>query len=225
MLVISPHLDDAVLSCGNLLASRPGSTVLTVFAGAPHHAAEPVTPWDAACGFRNAHEAIGARRAEDRAALSLLGAQPLWLEFCDSQYGETPPVEELRDALKELLLGLGDEMVLYPMGLYHSDHLLVHDASRAALRSLPGARFLVYEDALYRGMKGVLQQRLAAFAAHGCRATPARLACDAGTAALKARAVQAYASQLRAFGAGGYDDAAQPERFWTLDDSEAQHAA
>lgn len=32
----------------------------------------------------------------------------------------------------------------------------------------------------------------------------------------KQRAVQCYASQLRAFGPNGYDDVLAPERFWTL---------
>lgn len=35
LLVVSPHLDDAVLSCGCWLASRPGAAVVTVFAGRP----------------------------------------------------------------------------------------------------------------------------------------------------------------------------------------------
>jgi len=34
-LVISPHLDDAVFSCRQLLAQAPGSVVVTVFAGIP----------------------------------------------------------------------------------------------------------------------------------------------------------------------------------------------
>ena len=34
---------------------------------------------------------------------------------------------------------------------------------------------------------------------------------------LKQRAVQAYASQLRGFGPGGYDDLARPERYWRLE--------
>jgi hypothetical protein len=78
-------------------------------------------------------------------------------------------------------------------------------------------RVLFYEDALYRGLPGVLQRRLAALAAAGHAATPARLPADAGDAAAKRRALRCYASQLRAFGEGGYDDAFQPERFWRLE--------
>jgi len=48
--VISPHLDDAVFACGELLAARPGSVVITVLAGRPPRDL-PLTPWDAASGF------------------------------------------------------------------------------------------------------------------------------------------------------------------------------
>ena len=35
VVVLSPHLDDAVLGCGRLLSAHPGATVVTVYAGAP----------------------------------------------------------------------------------------------------------------------------------------------------------------------------------------------
>jgi LmbE family N-acetylglucosaminyl deacetylase len=35
IVVLSPHLDDAVLSCGVLLAANGGARVVTVFAGMP----------------------------------------------------------------------------------------------------------------------------------------------------------------------------------------------
>ena len=35
VVVVSPHLDDAVLGCGRFLAVHPGATVVTVFAGNP----------------------------------------------------------------------------------------------------------------------------------------------------------------------------------------------
>jgi hypothetical protein len=65
-------------------------------------------------------------------------------------------------------------------------------------------------------MPGLLQQRLAAMAQAGIRATPARVA-SAPDGTLKRQAVQAYASQLRAFGEGGFADVEQPERCWRLE--------
>jgi hypothetical protein len=35
LVVISPRLDDRVLSCGELLATRPGAVRITAFAGRP----------------------------------------------------------------------------------------------------------------------------------------------------------------------------------------------
>jgi LmbE family N-acetylglucosaminyl deacetylase len=219
MLVISPHLDDAVFGCARLLAARPGSTVLTLFAGTPADGAQ-LTPWDARCGFGSAEEAMAVRRREDRAALALLGATPHWLDFCDSQYGQTPTPAALAAAVRRVVQDLSPHSVLFPLGLYHSDHLLAHDACMAALRDTGIAAF-AYEDALYRGMPGQLQQRLAALAAQRTQATPVRLALG-GSDELKAQAVRAYDSQLRSFGAGGYEDTAQPERCWRLDAAPAE---
>ncbi len=74
--VLSPHLDDAVfscgvLSCGDLIAASGEAVVATVCAGVPP-SAETLTEWDAVCGFGSARQAITARREEDRAALSTL---------------------------------------------------------------------------------------------------------------------------------------------------------
>ncbi|WP_280156400.1 PIG-L family deacetylase [Piscinibacter sp. XHJ-5] len=217
-LVISPHLDDAVLSCGRCLAAHPGSIVVTVFAGTPRDAGRR-TDWDARCGFGDAAQALAVRREEDALALSRLGAAAHWLEFADSQYGETPSTDDLGRALLRVIADVRPGLVLYPLGLYHSDHLLAHQASRAALSAWPALVGAAYEDSPYRGLRGLLQQRLAALAAGGVCATPARLAAHDEHAQRKRTAIEAYASQLRAFGTGGLDDAALPERFWTLDEA------
>lgn len=214
-VVISPHLDDAVFGCGAWLAAHPGSTVVTLFAGAPPDG-HMLTSWDARCGFVDANSAMATRRDEDRRALVRLGATPLWMDFCDSQYGHTPTLDEISRALQEAMHAHAAALVLFPLGLYHSDHLLAHAACRQALASVQ-AKAMVYEDALYRGTPGCLQHRLAELEAQQVQATPARTSpVDVTIAQAKAEALQAYASQLRGFGPGGYEDAAQPERFWRL---------
>lgn len=220
-VVISPHLDDAVLGCANLLAAAPGSLVVTVFAGCPADRGRS-TDWDRSCGFASAAEAIAARRAEDRAALTLLGARATWLDFCDAQYDEPATPDAIGDALARVLREHAGATVLYPIGLFHSDHLLAHRAAIAALRLLPAAAAsaLAYEDVPYRSIDGVLQQRLAALAAAQVQATPAEpdvAPSDPGRQRLKQRAIAAYASQLGPFGPGGLDDAKRPERFWRID--------
>lgn len=214
-LLISPHLDDAVFGCGQWLSAHPGTRVATVFAGLPADASLR-TDWDAQCGFGDARAAMLARREEDRAALSLLGCEPCWLDFGDSQYGATPTQEAVALALSALLRQQDeDEPFVFPLGLFHSDHRLVHEACMAAWRRCPRPA-LLYEDALYRGMPGLLQRRLAELQQQGLELTPARES-PPEAAALKARAVRCYASQLRAFGPGGWDDTARPERRWSFD--------
>ena len=48
-VVLSPHLDDAVLSVGRFLAASPGTVVITVFAGIPGGLG--LTRYDRSCGF------------------------------------------------------------------------------------------------------------------------------------------------------------------------------
>ena len=73
IIVISPHLDDAVFSCGNLIAASHAAMVVTVFAGEP--APAPGAPeWDLAAGFSSGAQAVRARRQEDGRALRRLGA-------------------------------------------------------------------------------------------------------------------------------------------------------
>ena len=88
--LLSPHLDDAVLSCGGLIARWINRgydvTVLTIFAGDPPPG--PLSPfaqelhsrWDQADG------AVASRRAEDRIACGRLGASVAHLAFPDALY-------------------------------------------------------------------------------------------------------------------------------------------
>src|SRR4051812_5407345 len=136
LLVVSPHLDDAVLGCGQLLFRQPGATVVTVFAGRPP-AGTALTEWDAASGFSPGDDVVGARRAEDRAALELLGAEPYWLDHLDSQYGASPSVTEVAASLGAVVTTLTPSTVVIPLGLFHSDHALAHAACLYVLRERP----------------------------------------------------------------------------------------
>jgi LmbE family N-acetylglucosaminyl deacetylase len=215
IVAISPHLDDAVLSCGRLLATQPGSVVVTVFAGMPRDASQQ-TDWDRCCGFENAAQAVAERRDEDRLALAALQARPCWLDFADSQYGESPPLSEVSMALGAALSELGTEALLMPLGLFHSDHVLAHEAVLMALPDLPSRPLLLYEDVPYRRLRGLVQQRLAGLARAGWCATPA-MGASGDAAQPKARAVQAYASQLRCLRARRLLDAETAERYWQLE--------
>jgi LmbE family N-acetylglucosaminyl deacetylase len=218
-LVISPHLDDAVFGCGRLLAQAPGSIVATVFAGIPPRAM-PTPPWDRDAGFNSAHEAVQARRAEDRHALSILRAEPHWLDFLDDQYECAVPDEALLDALRSLLDAHAQMGVLAPAGLFHRDHLRVQRAMLALLGEQPTTRrWFFYEEALYRCKEGLMEQRLAHWEAQGWTAQPAALvdedATD-GSALMKAQAVRAYRSQIALFRPDTLLDLERAECYWRL---------
>ncbi|MES3021296.1 MAG: PIG-L family deacetylase [Pseudomonadota bacterium] len=224
-LVVSPHLDDGVFSCGELIAHLPGTIVATVLAGIP--AASPrVTGWDAAAGFDSAARAVASRRGEDRAALALLRARPRWLDFFDGQYARSPTWDALVDGLDALLGAEQPHTVLFPAGLCHPDHVFVHRALLAVRGRRPQGNWLMYEDALYRCLPGLMQRRLLALARQGLVATPVP-AAPAGKLEIKRAAVACYPSQLRALvsHARGYADAFAPERYWRIESAAASAGA
>jgi len=215
---VSPHLDDAVLGCGALLAAHPGAVVITALAGGPP-SWDTVTPWDAACGFAPGEDVIAARRAEDREALHHLGASPLWLDHRDAQYGGPPTLDELRRDLEQTLSTLGPDRLLIPLGLFHSDHLAVAEASIPLVRSLSSVTVHAYEDVPYRGLAGLVPRALSRLAEHGIRAERVSLPVPEEALERKRRAVHCYRSQLRGLsteGRAGFEDAFRPEGHWRL---------
>ena len=217
LLVVSPHLDDAVFGCGEVLASHPGCVVVTVFAGWSNPL-RPPTEWDAAAGFGPGDDVVRTRRAEDRVALERLAAKPRWLEFLDRQYARSPPADSIARVLREVLHVDAPSTVLLPLGLFHSDHVL---ASNACLQLMHGDRerqWLAYEDAMYRRLPGLVQKRLAALLASDVQVTPLQLV-SARQLDRKRSAVESYASQLRALsapGRPGYEDVFACESYWRL---------
>lgn len=210
-LIISPHLDDAVLSCGQLMAGRRGVTVATVFAGVP---ADPAmsTTFDRDSGFQNAAEAVAARRVEDVAALDVLGARPEHLNFSDGQYEQYASEDAITKALGRLAGKVNPSMIVGPVGLAHPDHhtvrrcfqrLIRHDVEAWAYEDMP-SRVLYPEevpDALnwWRGM------------GH----KPELGFIGTGPPDLKERAVDAYRSQEWALRRHLHCYMA-PERFWRM---------
>jgi LmbE family N-acetylglucosaminyl deacetylase len=216
LLVISPHLDDAVFGCSALLGAHAGACVATVFAGVPGDDV-PLPEWDATCGFASARQAMLARREEDRRALALFGASPEWLDFPDAQYRDRRPQPGVSDALADVIDRAKPDRVAIPAGLFHDDHKAVHEAALEALESHAAARWLIYEDALYRRIEGLLDERLEQLRGAGFVAL--RLPPPGVDAERKRAAVACYASQLRGLASGGrpgHRDLALPERYWSL---------
>jgi len=213
---VSPHLDDGVLSCGGLLSACRDAAVVTLFAGVPPSGGTP-SDWDARCGFADGAQAMRHRLAEDDLALARLRLRALRLEFLDSQYARPPAAGRVAASLRAVLERERPDTVLIPLGLFHVDHLLAHEAAMKVRGEGGGRLWLAYEDVPYRRKRGLLQHRLMRLYAQGVGATPAVFAVRPA-ARRKAAAVAAYASQLGPMGlSDGQGDPALPERYWRLE--------
>ncbi|WP_186184716.1 PIG-L family deacetylase [Burkholderia gladioli] len=220
LFVVSPHLDDAVFGCAALLAVRPGAVVCTVFAGTP--AAPQRQPWDQAAGFADSTAAMDERRREDERALAWCAARGVCLDFLDAQYGTSPEVPALAEALAAQLARHAGAAPLLPLGLRHPDHRRVAAAWLALLRAGRIGACLVYEEAIHRAASDETRRRLAELERAGLGITPLGVDwCPDREArrarGIKRRAVAAYASQLRAFGGTPLADLERPERYWRME--------
>ncbi len=124
IVVVSPHLDDGVLSLGAAMSSwvRDGARVelLTVLACDPASDA-PAGGWDARGGFATEGASARARREEDSRACAILGVVPVWLPFGSVDYERHGSEDDVRAAVEEEVRG-ADEMLVPGFPLTHPDH-------------------------------------------------------------------------------------------------------
>lgn len=130
--ILSPHVDDAVLSLWGVLAGPGEVAVLNVFDGVPEgqHA---IGWWDRVTRAADPVARADERRAEDRAALALVGRDSRSLGFVDEQYrngdrnGE-PTLEAIVDCIARVLPR--ESAVLAPAALgEHPDHTRTRTAA------------------------------------------------------------------------------------------------
>ncbi len=207
--VISPHMDDAVLSLGATInaAAALGThvEVVTVFAGDPA-SDRPPGPWDRRCGFVSEGDAVRGRRHEDGVACSLIGATPKWLPFGDKQYMHfgcrTTVVDTVATAVRDF-----DVLLMPGFPLMNPDHAWL---SRELLsRPWPGKRIGLYAEQPYcyflrrkfpvldlaDALRGILMKG---------RPNWFRLTIPVDHRVAKNQAVVAYRSQLRCLGLGRF---------------------
>lgn len=150
ILIISPHLDDAVLSCGDLINKyvKEGHMVdvLTVFSGS----ADKTSLSEAAKQFHSNcfldHNAMLFRKIEDKKAHELLGCNSLYLDELECLYRhdsfgylypnlndiyhleyirEKKNIENLSKRLRYIVKKY--DVIFAPLGLgNHADHLLIN---------------------------------------------------------------------------------------------------
>ncbi|MFO3796910.1 MAG: PIG-L deacetylase family protein [Anaerolineales bacterium] len=161
-IYLSPHLDDAVLSCGGLIAEQRLQKleveVWTIFAGMPSEQAGGLlaTYLHARWGFANGPQAVRERIEEDRRALSMLPAKPRYFPFLDCIYRQDqdgqplyenifsplhPAESDLPARIAAVLQEhLGeDDVLVSPLAIgAHIDHVIVRQASEMLARPLWG---------------------------------------------------------------------------------------
>jgi LmbE family N-acetylglucosaminyl deacetylase len=145
-VVLSPHLDDAVLSAWAALTDARDVAVVNVFAGLP--APGPPKRCDLLVRAGDSRALVEARRAEDRQALATAGRAPLNLDFLDEQYRSLDPDRaELEAALAERVPRAA---ALYaPAGIRrHRDHEIVRDLALEVGRRA-GIPVVLYADLPY----------------------------------------------------------------------------
>jgi LmbE family N-acetylglucosaminyl deacetylase len=182
VLIVSPHLDDAVLSCWALLTRPAGAarnvTVLDVCAGFPDEGV--LGAWDERGGATSSRERVAERRAEEAAALAHGGVRIVFLDLLDWQYG--PQGEDVATALAPHL-GVAGE-VLVPAGIGgHRDHLRVRDAALALRHDA-----MLYADLPYALRHG-FEPPLPGYA-------PGETLLDGAESAAKVAALACYATQV-----------------------------
>ncbi len=153
LTVVSPHLDDAVLSCFALMRAARAVTVITVFAGLPPAGTEPAL-YDRLTGSTDPRRRMTARRREDRAALATLGAKPVHLDLVDNPYRRTPPPTDDVVAAIVAAVPRRTTVLAVPGGFgTHPDHRLVAEAAPLAAKHLD-LDLIAYADYPYAATYG-----------------------------------------------------------------------
>lgn len=158
LALISPHLDDAALSCAALMADarqrRIDVLVITLFNGRPDTPlSSPAARFHARCGLADG-DAMAKRECEDDLALGSLGARTVRLDLPEALYRKNRRLEPVyasdasifrekmtrrcaflgtvQRGMRNAVEAIGPDLVLAPLGIGgHIDHLLAREAARA----------------------------------------------------------------------------------------------
>lgn len=207
IVILSPHLDDAVLSCWHVLEGPGDVVVVNVFAGVPPPGSDTGW-WDRTSGNGDSVRAVQARIEEDRAALALAGRTAVNLDFLDDQYGaDGADGDTLAAAVRE---HLPPSALVYVPGAFaggagvgraavvtdrpHPDHAAVREAGRVL--HADGYEVALYADLPHASVGAGDAWPEAAPRLDGVAPEPLRLADDEFER--KLTAVRRYRSQLGA---------------------------
>lgn len=240
LLLVSPHLDDAALSCAALLARREPIDVLTIFAGQPDPPRQG--EWDRITGFADGRESMAARIAEEERALAETPHRLSRLSLLELQHIEEPRSPEearvIATAVGSWLDESGPGWVAAPAAagarwgrvrsrlerivgpsdppLQHPDHLFVRDASVRAVERRRDGALILYEELPYRWGGRPDRDALRIGAALAREAIPLRVAVDREDKAARIRVYRSQVDHLTTRGRRLDQAASLPrdERYW-----------
>jgi LmbE family N-acetylglucosaminyl deacetylase len=144
---ISPHLDDAILSAGNLifyLKKKNPVKVITVFTRGANKTNSFTQNYIKKCGYNNQKEFFIERKKEDTRVLKTLKIKPIHLNFIDAvwrEQGKNLKKQRLEKkitlALKEIIKVNNENMVFCPIGIgKHVDHLIIRNICQKTFRKV-----------------------------------------------------------------------------------------
>lgn len=225
VVCLSPHLDDAVLSCGGLLSrwraeGRP-VRVITVFAGPPPPQEElSLLALLLHQAWGDLPDPVAYRRREDIRAMRVLRLSgrrwtyrdaiyrhPAYDSF-DALFGRPAEEEALEKALRRRCRALQADLLLFPLAVgHHVDHQVLFRVGQALEEA--GRTVAFYEDLPYTAWEGGPEARLAEvgrpFSPEVVEVTP--------WWSLKMAAISRYASQLPALSRDGLSVQEALERY------------
>jgi len=224
--VVSPHLDDAVLSCGLFLAANPGSSIVTAFSHGPSRVS-PLPAWDAGARyFPDGADVMGVRRGEDISSAAMAHAGVLHLGYWDGQYRTSgygyrgPPAGELPAAIAADLAGQAGAQPglawVIPLGIHHPDHVITAEAGLIFTASHDGPVYLYEELPYARRYRAVVAERKRSLGQRGWSLAPEPALGSARDPAWKAAIVGCHVSQRQLLGRGLHTALRSPERIWRL---------
>lgn len=173
---LSPHFDDAALSCGGTIhqqvQAREDVLVITIYAASPATDA-PLSPFAESLheAWHNPTDVVAARRAEDAAAMGVLGCDYHYLDLPDCIYrgdvgarhwfynsddelfGTIHPTDltlasDIAETVAILIADSPDCLICAPLAVgHHVDHQLTYMAAEQLRQQ--GRQVIFYEDYPY----------------------------------------------------------------------------
>jgi LmbE family N-acetylglucosaminyl deacetylase len=228
-LFLSPHYDDAVLSCGatihQLVNAGKSVVAVTVMGGKPEANRVPDTPLvhELHARWKAGGDPVAARMSEDEAALRILGAKAhhlvVWMDciYRTSRSGQAlyPTTDSIFSAdipaddpaaklLPTVILPLAStaQVVYAPMGVgNHVDHRIVRDWALELKKQNPSIALKFYEEYPYSQDKAAVEKASAFFSSHKpeLRLQAETVIVSEADTAAKVKAIACYQSQISSF--------------------------